>query len=59
MKRMIYAMLMSCVLVSGCGSYATWTPREAERSVVNPADCQKGIGICPGRYGRAAQMRRE
>lgn len=60
MKFITIASLLSGLVLSGCGStYATWTPRESDISESSPVDCQRGIGICPGRYGRAAQMRRD
>ncbi len=58
MKFVTFATLLGSLLLSACGStYATWSPRKTETSVPNPASCQSGYGICPGRYGRAGQMR--
>jgi hypothetical protein len=58
MKLVTFAALLSTLLLTACGStYASWSPRKSEISVPNPASCQSGYGTCPGKYGRAGQMR--
>lgn len=61
MKPITVATLLSCLALSACGGggYATWSPRPPDVSSSSPAECQRGIGICPGPYGRAGQMRRD
>lgn len=60
MKFMTLAILLSSLALSACGGggYGSWSPRPPDVSQSSPVDCQRGIGICPGVYGRAGQMRR-
>ncbi len=61
MKFITIVTLLSSLALSACGSgsYASWSPPPPEESQSSPVDCQRGVGICPGRYGRAGQMRRD